>query len=93
MLGTSAKRLENPTTIFARKREFGFVCPAFTMGLSGDGFLLPRGPARVLEAMSLLPRSRRHWPRVVPLRSRDGDGDGTREREGMVLILRRGLGY
>ena len=49
MLSTSAKRLENTTTIFARKREFGFVCPAFTMGLSGDGFLLPRSAKQLLR--------------------------------------------
>jgi hypothetical protein len=48
MLTSSAKRLEN-TTLFARKREFGFVCPAFTMGISGDGFLLPRSAKQLLR--------------------------------------------
>ena len=42
MLTAAAKRLENTTTVFARKREFGFVCPSFSIGVSGDGFLLPR---------------------------------------------------
>ena len=49
MLTSTAKRLENTTTLFARKREFGFVCPAFTMGLSGDGFLLPRSAKQLLR--------------------------------------------
>lgn len=54
MLSAAARRLENTTTLFARKREFGFVCPAFTMGMSGDGFLLPRS-ARQLLRRSLVP--------------------------------------
>jgi hypothetical protein len=54
MLGTAAKRLENTTTLFARKREFGFICPGFTIGVSGDGFLLPRS-ARQLLRRSLIP--------------------------------------
>jgi hypothetical protein len=49
MLTSTAKRLENTTTIFARKREFGFVCPAFTVGISGDGFLLPRSAKQLLR--------------------------------------------
>jgi hypothetical protein len=49
MLTSAAKRLENTSTFFARKREFGFVCPAFTMGLSGDGFLLPRSAKQLLR--------------------------------------------
>lgn len=49
MLIAAAKRLENTTTVFARKREFGFVCPAFTIGLSGDGFLLPRSAKQLLR--------------------------------------------
>jgi hypothetical protein len=54
MLSPSAKRLENTTTLFVRKREFGFICPAFTIGMSGDGFLLPRS-ARQLLRRSLIP--------------------------------------
>jgi hypothetical protein len=49
MIGTSAKRLENTPTVFARKREFGFVCPAFTLGVSGNGFLLPRSAKQLLR--------------------------------------------
>lgn len=49
MMLPMAKRLENTTTLFARKREFGFVCPAFTMGTSGDGFLLPRSARQLLR--------------------------------------------
>ena len=49
MLTSTVKRLENTTTIFARKREFGFVCPAFTIGISGDGFLLPRSAKQLLR--------------------------------------------
>lgn len=49
MLSANARRLENTTTLFARKREFGFVCPAFTMGVSGDGFLLPRSARQLLR--------------------------------------------
>jgi hypothetical protein len=49
MLNLAARRLENPTTLFARKREFGFVCPMFTMGVSGDGFLLPRSAKQLLR--------------------------------------------
>jgi hypothetical protein len=41
-------RPENTTSLFARKREFGFVCPAFSMGVSGDGFLLPRSGKQLL---------------------------------------------
>lgn len=54
MLSEAGRRLENTTTLFARKREFGFVCPAFTMGLSGDGFLLPRSAKHLLRR-SLIP--------------------------------------
>jgi hypothetical protein len=49
MTAMSARRLENTTTLFARKREFGFLCPAFTMGVSGDGFLLPRSAKQLLR--------------------------------------------
>jgi hypothetical protein len=49
MLTSMAKRPENTTTLFARKREFGFVCPAFSMGISGDGFLLPRSARQLLR--------------------------------------------
>jgi len=54
MLTSAVRRLENPTTLFARKREFGFVCPAFTVGVSGDGFLLPRSGKQLLRR-SLIP--------------------------------------
>ena len=54
MLSTVARRFENTTAMFARKREFGFICPEFTMGMSGDGFLLPRS-ARQLLRRSLVP--------------------------------------
>jgi hypothetical protein len=50
----ATKRLENTTTLFLRKREFGFICPAFSMGMSGDGFLLPRFKRQLLKR-SLLP--------------------------------------
>ena len=49
MLSANARRLENTTTLFARKREFGFICPAFSMGVSGDGFLLPRSGKQLLR--------------------------------------------
>jgi hypothetical protein len=49
MMISTAKRLENTSTFFARKREFGFVCPAFSMGISGDGFLLPRSAKQLLR--------------------------------------------
>jgi hypothetical protein len=49
MLTAAAKRLENTATVFARKREFGFVCPSFSIGLSGDGFLLPRSAKQLLR--------------------------------------------
>jgi hypothetical protein len=45
----SINRFENTTTLFARKREFGFLCPAFSIGLSGDGFLLPRSENELLR--------------------------------------------
>jgi hypothetical protein len=44
-----SRRLENSSTLFARKREFGFVCPAFTLGLAGNGFLLPRSAKQLLR--------------------------------------------
>jgi hypothetical protein len=31
------------------KREFGFVCPAFSLSISRDGFLLPRSARQVLQ--------------------------------------------
>jgi hypothetical protein len=49
MLTAAAKRLENATSVFARKREFGFVCPSFSLGVSGDGFLLPRSAKQLLR--------------------------------------------
>src|SRR3954470_5085875 len=49
MLSAAAKRLENTTAVFARKREFGFVCPSFSIGVSGDGFLLPRSAKQLLR--------------------------------------------
>src|ERR1041384_810086 len=49
MLTAAARRLENTTTLFARKREFGFVCPSFSIGVSGDGFLLPRSAKQLLR--------------------------------------------
>lgn len=53
---TSARRLENTTTLFARKREFGFVCPAFSLGLSGDGYLLPRSAKQLLRRSLITPK-------------------------------------
>jgi hypothetical protein len=44
-----AKRLENTATLFARKREFGFLCPAFSLGVAGNGFLLPRSAKQLLR--------------------------------------------
>jgi hypothetical protein len=35
--------------MFLRNREFGFICPAFSIGLSGDGFLLPRSRNQLLR--------------------------------------------
>ena len=32
-----------------RHREFGFICPAFSVGLSGNGFLLPQSRAQLLR--------------------------------------------
>ena len=50
MLSSAARRLEtNATAVFARKREFGFICPAFTLGISGDGFVLPRSAKQLLR--------------------------------------------
>src|SRR3954471_8026145 len=49
MLTAGAKPLEHPPTAFARKREFGFVCPSFSIGVSGDGFLLPRSAKQLLR--------------------------------------------
>lgn len=43
------KKLENTTTLFMRKREFGFICPRFGIGMSGDGFLLPRSEDELLK--------------------------------------------
>ena len=36
-----------------KNREFGFICPEFSLALSGNGFLLPRS-RRELLAKSLL---------------------------------------
>jgi hypothetical protein len=49
MTSALAKRLENTASLFARKREFGFVCPAFSIGMSGNGFLLPRSAKHLLR--------------------------------------------
>jgi hypothetical protein len=49
MMSSAPKRMENTATLFARKREFGFVCPGFSMGVSGDGFLLPRSAKQLLR--------------------------------------------
>ena len=49
MMSPAPKRLENTATLFARKREFGFVCPAFSLGVSGDGFVLPRSAKQLLR--------------------------------------------
>jgi hypothetical protein len=51
---STSRRLENTSTIFARKREFGFVCPAFTLDVAPNGFLLPQS-ARQLLRRSLIP--------------------------------------
>jgi hypothetical protein len=40
-----------------KNREFGFICPDFSLGLSGDGFLLPRS-RRELLGRSLLRAAR-----------------------------------
>jgi hypothetical protein len=42
-------RLENTTTLFLRKREFGFLCPDFSLSVSDDGFLLPRSRKQLLK--------------------------------------------
>jgi hypothetical protein len=49
MTSAAAKRLENTSTLFARKREFGFVCPGFSVGIAGNGFLLPRSAKQLLR--------------------------------------------
>jgi hypothetical protein len=49
MSGPITKRLENTATLFARKREFGFVCPAFSIGLAANGFLVPRSARQLLR--------------------------------------------
>jgi len=51
---TTSRRLENTSTLFARKREFGFVCPAFALGVAPNGFLLPRSAKQLLRR-SLIP--------------------------------------
>lgn len=51
---STTRRLENTSTLFARKREFGFVCPAFTLGVAPNGFLLPRSAKQLLRR-SLIP--------------------------------------
>ena len=43
------KRLETTSTLFLRKREFGFLCPDFSLGVSDDGFLLPRSHKQLLK--------------------------------------------
>lgn len=43
------KRLENTSTMYLRKREFGFLCPDFSLGVSEDGFLLPRSHKHLLK--------------------------------------------
>lgn len=48
-MSPAPKRLEDTATLFARKREFGFVCPAFSLGVSGDGFVLPRSAKQLLR--------------------------------------------
>jgi hypothetical protein len=48
-MSPGSKRLESTTPLVARKREFGFVCPAFSVGVSGDGFLLPRSARQLLR--------------------------------------------
>ena len=52
---STKKRLENTTTLFMRKREFGFICPRFTIGMSGDGFLLPRSENHLIKRTLLAP--------------------------------------
>src|SRR5688500_6898988 len=49
MTSAAIKRLENTSSLFARKREFGFVCPVFSIGMSGNGFLLPRSAKHLLR--------------------------------------------
>ena len=49
MMSPAPKRLENTATLFARKREFGFVCPGFSVGIAGNGFLLPRSAKQLLR--------------------------------------------
>jgi len=46
---STSRRIENTSTLFARKREFGFVCPGFTLGLAPNGFLLPRSAKQLLR--------------------------------------------
>ena len=35
--------------MFIKNREFGFLCPAFSVSLSADGFLLPRSRRQLLR--------------------------------------------
>lgn len=37
-----------------RNREFGFICPQFSIGVSGDGFLLPRSEKQLLRRSLLI---------------------------------------
>lgn len=37
-----------------KNREFGFICPEFSIGVSGDGFLLPRSGKRLLRRSLLI---------------------------------------
>ena len=42
-----------------KTREFGFICPDFSLSLSANGFLLPRS-RRELLGRSLIPRAKSH---------------------------------
>lgn len=44
----------------ANHREFGFICPDFSLGLSRDGFLVPRSRRQYLVKSLLRDASTRH---------------------------------
>jgi len=43
-----------------KNREFGFICPDFSLGLSGNGFLLPRSRRELLSKSLLKGAKTRH---------------------------------
>lgn len=44
----------------ARSREFGFICPDFSLSLSANGFLLPRSRRELLGSSLIVGANTRH---------------------------------